>query len=80
MPCVLIASKCDIPVSNRRIDPQEVEQLCMEETGIESVRISTESPENYKRCISVVLRNFLNNQPGESAVEFAFIRAPFSTC
>ena len=69
-PCVLIASKCDVPIDSRRIDPQEIEQLCMEETGIESIQISINSPESYKRCVSVVLRNFITNQPGESAVEF----------
>jgi hypothetical protein len=59
MPCVLVSCKCDAPLSNRRIDPQEVEQLCMEETGIEVIQTSADAPETHKRCISIVLRNFI---------------------
>lgn len=65
-PCVLIASKCDAPISSRRIDPHEVQQLCMEETGIESVEVSMDYPDTHKRCISVILRSFVENQIGKS--------------
>ena len=38
----------------------------MEETGIESVQISIDTPDAHKRCISVVLRNFVKDQRGKS--------------
>ena len=67
LPCVLVASKCDAPSSSRRIDPSEVEQLCMAETGIESIQTSIESSDAQKRCVSIILRNFISDEAGKCA-------------
>ena len=64
---MLVSSNCDAPANSRLIDPHEVEQLCMDETGIESIQTSIDAPDTHKRCISVVLRNYIRNEIGQSA-------------
>ena len=63
MPCVLVSCKCDISPTSQHIDARSIEQLC--NNNIKSFQTSVDSPETHKRCISVILRNFVSQRLGE---------------
>ena len=64
-PCVLVACKCDLPLSSRQINPREVEVVCMDETGFEAVQTSIDAPDTHKRCISIMLRGIMLDHSGQ---------------
>lgn len=65
---MLVSCKCDVPPKQRVFNPDEIEQMCMEETDIEGIQTSPDSSESHKRCISVVLRNYIDEQGRKTKV------------
>ena len=78
---MLIACKCDVPPNKRRLDPLEIEQSCMEETGIEAIETSINTPNSHKKCISVMMRDLLAVRNGQSESLLISTRSKMSfTC
>lgn len=65
VPTVLVSAKSDSPRGSWEVDHDMVEELCNTVTGIESFPVSLSAPETHKRCISIILRNIVEERRGE---------------
>ena len=65
LPIVLVATKCDIPSAERKVEPSVVEQNAKRiNKNIATLQVSELNPDGYKRGISMLMNAIVNTTPG----------------
>ncbi|KIX01327.1 uncharacterized protein Z518_09052 [Rhinocladiella mackenziei CBS 650.93] len=59
LPCVLVASKCDVKPESRQISSRFQEQVRRNLANVAIAEVSIQSPENIKRCILGMLQRVI---------------------
>ncbi|CAK1356284.1 unnamed protein product [Cercospora beticola] len=66
LPTVLVATKCDIPTSERKVEPSVVEQNTRRiNKNIATLQVSELNPDGYKRGISMLMNAIVHATPTE---------------
>lgn len=63
-PAVVVASNADHPSKSWRVSLKNIEKLCSEFKGVDSVQTSISAPDSHKRCVSIMLRNIMLDKQG----------------
>lgn len=78
LPIVLVATKCDVPSAERKVEPSVVEQNAKRiNKNIATLQVSELNPEGYKRGILMLMNAIVKLSPGMLDTH---IRAPTFWC
>lgn len=57
LPTILVASKCDSPLTERQIDTDSIEAACLSE--VQALKTASNVPESAKLCLGAMLRSIM---------------------
>ena len=65
VPTIVVASNCDHSPRSWRVEYENIERICKKFPGIECFKTDIGVPETHKRCVSIILRNIMQERHGK---------------